>query len=117
MPQLPYWSNTGESGTWQDYKKPAVKIAVQAGTSEELVARLPAPLAQHLANNIQSEAQLAMVADRADAIIATVITGIVAKSKTPQPGAFVTPTPLLSLPSYFGVRNELDRPFEILLFW
>jgi polar amino acid transport system substrate-binding protein len=117
LPQLPYWSKTGEGGTWQDYKKPAVKVAVQAGTNEDLVARLPAPLAQHLAHNMQSEAQLAVGADRADAIIATDINGIFAKSKNPQLGAFVTPTPLLSFPSYFGVRNKPDRRFETFQFW
>jgi polar amino acid transport system substrate-binding protein len=105
------------ASTWADYNKPTVKLAVQAGTSEELVARFQAPLARRLAHNMQSEAMLAVVADRADALVTTVINGIVAKSRNPGLGAFVIPTPLLSFPSYFGVRNEPDRRFETFLYW
>ncbi len=105
------------AGTWADYDKPSVRIAVQAGTSEELVARTQAPSAQRLAHRLQSEAILAVAADHADAIITTVINGIVGKSRNPDLGAFVIPTPLLSFPSYFGVRNEPDRQFETYLHW
>jgi polar amino acid transport system substrate-binding protein len=105
------------AGTWAEYNKPNVRLAVQAGTSEELIARSQAPLAQRLAHKLQSEAILAVAADHADAIVTTVINGIVGKSRNPDLGAFVIPTPLLSFPSYFGIRNEPDRQFETFVYW
>ena len=103
--------------TWEDYNKPGVKLAVQAGTSDALVRRFVAPRATAVELTESSETMLAVVAGRADAVVITVINGIVAKQRNPDLGSFVIPTPLFSFPAYVGVALEPDKRFHDFIHW
>jgi len=103
--------------TWADYDKPEVKIAVIAGTSTALVRRFVAPNATAVELPKAAEVPLAVVAGRADAMITTVINGVVAKSVNPDIGSFVIPQPLFSFPAYVGVPNETDRRYRDFMHW
>jgi len=103
--------------TWADYDKPSVKIAVIGGTSNALVRRFAAPRATAVELPKAAEVPLAVIAGRADALITTVINGIVAKQKNPDMGDFVIPTPLFSFPAYVGVANEPDKRFRDFVHW
>jgi polar amino acid transport system substrate-binding protein len=102
---------------WEDYNKPGVRLAVNTGTSTALVRRFVAPLATALELTNQQEVPLAVVAGRADAMIVTVLNGIVAKDRNPDLGSFVIPQPLFSFPAYVGVPNETDRRFTDFMHW
>ena len=102
---------------WVDYNKPGVKIAVQAGTSNALVLKFVAPLATALEIPNNTEVALNVVSGRADAMITTVLNGIVAKDRNPELGSFVIPQPLFSFPAYVGVPNETDRRYRDFMHW
>jgi polar amino acid transport system substrate-binding protein len=103
--------------TWADYDKPSVKIAVIGGTSTAMVRRFVAPRATAVELPKAAEVPLSVIAGRADAMITTVINGVVAKQKNPDMGDFVIPTPLFSFPAYVGVANEPDKRFRDFVHW
>ena len=103
--------------SWADYDKEGVRIAVVQGTSTALVRRFVAPNATAVELPKSSEVPLAVISGRADAMITTVINGIVGKQRNPQMGDFVIPTPLFSFPAYVGVANEPDQRFSEFTHW
>ena len=110
-------SKNFKAQTWDEYNKPTVKIAVQAGTATALVRRFVAPRATAVEMPQEAEAILAVVSGRADAVLVTVINGVVAKQKNPEMGDFVIPLPLFSFPAYVGVANEDDKRFRDFMHW
>ena len=103
--------------TWADYNKPGVRIAVQAGTSDALVRRFVAPKATAVELPDASQRMMAVIAGRADALLTTVISAVVAKQMNPDMGDFVIPMPLFSFPAYVGVANEDDKRFRDFMHW
>ena len=103
--------------TWNDLDKPDVRLAVDAGSVHEAIARRYAPHAKITAFKTRDEAILAIVSGRADANVATSLIGILSNKKNPQLGKIITPTPTLSLSSYFGVRQGDTRLANFLSVW
>jgi polar amino acid transport system substrate-binding protein len=101
--------------TWADYNKPGVKVAVQTGSSDALILQLKAPKATRVQLETLSEIVLAVSSGRADAFTTTVLASLVAKTKNPGLGEFVTPTPRVALPGYAGLRMEPDLRFQEFL--
>jgi polar amino acid transport system substrate-binding protein len=101
--------------TWADYDNPNVKVAVQTGSSDAVVLQLKAPKATRIQLEGLSEIVLAVSSGRADAFTTTVLASLVAKTKNPGLGDFVTPTPRVALPGYGGIRMEEDLRFQEFL--
>ena len=111
-------SNKFQGKTWDDYNKPEVKMAVQMGTSNEEAAARFAPKANRLSFQELNESVMSVQSGRADAVIVTTFDGLVAKTRNPELGDFVTPTPTHGLPSYIGLRRESDKTFkEFIGYW
>lgn len=92
--------------TWAELNDPAVTIAVDIGSSHELIARQMAPDAKIVALPTPSESVLAVQSGRANCFVMTVILALAAKSKNPALGRFAIPTPVLSAPGCAALRNE-----------
>jgi polar amino acid transport system substrate-binding protein len=92
--------------SWAELNNPAVTIAVDIGSSHELIARQMAPDAKIVALPTPSESVLAVQSGRANCFVMTVILALAAKSKNPALGHFAIPTPVLSAPGCAALRNE-----------
>ena len=92
--------------TWAELDNPAVTIAVDIGSSHELIARQMAPNAKIVALGTPSDSVLAVQSGRANCLVMTVILALAAKSKNPSLGNFTIPTPVLSAPGCAALRNE-----------
>jgi polar amino acid transport system substrate-binding protein len=104
--------------TWAELDNPDVRLAVDVGSVHEAIARRYAPKAQIISFKNRDEAVLAVVSGRADANVSTTLNGILSHSKNPdQLGEMITPTPVLTLSSFFGVRVGDTRWAEFLSIW
>jgi polar amino acid transport system substrate-binding protein len=74
-----------------------------------------APKATRVQLETLSQIVLAVSSDRADAFTTTVLASLVAKTKNPGLGDFVTPTPRVALPGYAGLRMEADVRWQEFL--
>jgi polar amino acid transport system substrate-binding protein len=92
--------------TWAELDNPAVRIAVDIGSTHELIARQMAPNAKIIALPTPSESVLAVQSGRADCFVMTVILALSAKAKNPALGDFSIPTPVLSAPGCAALRTE-----------
>ncbi len=101
-----------EARSWRELNSPGVRIAVDLGSSHELIARRYAPKANIIGFKTRDEVILAVQSGRADCLIATIFLGLTSLKKNPELGRFVVPTPVLSLPVSAGVRRESDTTFR-----
>ena len=101
--------------TWTDYNNPSVKVAVQTGSADAVVLQLRAPKATQIQLETLAQIVLAVSSGRADAFTTTVLASMVAKTKNPGLGDFVTPTPRVALPGYAGLRMEEDVRWQEFL--
>jgi len=101
-----------EAKTWKALNDPKVKIAVDIGSTHELIARRYAPKASIIGFKTRDEVILAVQSKRADCLIATIFLGLTSLKKNPELGKFMLPTPVLSLPVSAGVRHEEDKTFR-----
>lgn len=101
--------------TWADYNKPGVRVAVMAGSSDEVLLKKMAPNATRIELKDLSQIALAVSSGRADAFTTTVLSSMVAKSKNPGLGDFVNPTPRVALPGYIALRLEEDTRWQRFL--
>jgi len=101
--------------TWADYNKPEVKVAVMTGSADEVILRKMAPKATRVEMKELSQIILAVSSGRADAFTTTVLSSMIAKSKNPDLGEFVNPSPRVALPGYIGLRMEEDNRWQKFL--
>lgn len=94
---------------WADLDKPEVKIAVDAGSSHEMIARRYCPKAAILSFKTRDEAILAVATGRADCNVSLTVLAISTLKKNPNLGGLAVPKPLLTLPTNMGLRIE-DSP-------
>jgi polar amino acid transport system substrate-binding protein len=98
-----------EARTWADLNDQDVRIAVDIGSTHELIARRMAGNANISGFKTQDEAIMAVQAGRADCFVMTVILALAAKQKNSALGQMIIPTPVLSAPGAAALRNEPDR--------
>lgn len=98
--------------TWRELNDPKVRIAVDLGSSHELVARRFAPNATITALKNRDEAILAVQSGRADCFVATVFLGLTALKKNPQLGMFVIPQPPVQSAVSAAFQYDNDRRFR-----
>jgi polar amino acid transport system substrate-binding protein len=97
--------------SWAAYDKPEVAIAVVLGSTDEQAARKMLPHADIRAFKSTAEAILAVQTGNAKAMINTVLSGMMAHSRTASLGEPVVLQPLLSQPSMGGTRRDADGKF------
>ncbi len=100
---------------WEEINKPEIKIAVDIGSTHEMIARRYCPKATILGFKNRDEAVLAVATGRADCTCVLAVLAISTLKKNPNLGEFVIPRPLLSLPTNMGIRAETDRRYKDFL--
>ena len=101
--------------TWEEINKPEVKIAVDLGSTHELIARRYCPKANILGFKNRDEAILAVATGRADCNISLAVLSVTTLKKNPNLGDLAIPKPLLTLPTNIGIRAETDRRYKDFL--
>jgi polar amino acid transport system substrate-binding protein len=101
--------------TWEEINKPDVKIAVDLGSTHDLIARRYCPKANILGFKTRDEAILAVATGRADCNISLAVLSVSTLKKNPNLGELVVPKPLLTLPTNIGIRAETDRRYKDFL--
>jgi len=101
--------------TWAELNDSKVKIAVDLGSSHELIARRFAPRANITALKTRDEAILATQSGRADCFVATIFLGLVALKKNPQLGKFIMPRPYVQAQVCAAVQYDTDGRFRDFL--
>lgn len=100
------------AGTWADLNKPEVTIAVDVGSSHELVARRFASKANIIAFKTRDEASLAVATGKADCFVCTILIGLLSKKKNPQLGEFSMPRPYVETLSSPVVQYDNNGRFR-----
>jgi len=100
---------------WADINKPEVKIAVDIGSTHELIARRYCPKATILGFKNRDEAILAVATGRADCNVSLAVLAVSTLKKNPNLGELAIPRPLLTLPTNMGIRAETDRRYKDFL--
>ncbi|MDO8986584.1 transporter substrate-binding domain-containing protein [Cypionkella sp.] len=101
-----------EGKTWAELNDPAVTIAVDLGSSQDQITKAYLPKANILRFKTRDEAVLAVATGKADAIINTVLNGMVMTKKNEAVGKVYVPTPILSSPSVIGINYNADEVFK-----
>ena len=95
--------------TWEDFNKPEVRVAVQTGSSNELILNQVAPKATKIGLAAGVDPSLAVSSGRADAFLSSTLSGTIARAKNPGVGELVLPTPLVYQEGYVALRYETDQ--------
>jgi polar amino acid transport system substrate-binding protein len=105
-----------EARTWADINKPEVKIAVDAGSANEAVARRFAPNATIKSLRSRDEVMLEMSSGRVDCVVNALVLGLTAIAKNPNLGTYkILQSPSVAIPSSIGVRREPDKTWRDFL--
>ena len=108
-----------EAKTWADINKPEVKIAVDAGSANEAVARRFAPNATIKSLRSRDEVMLEMSSGRVDCVVNALVLGLTAIAKNPNLGTYkILQSPSVAIASSMGVRREADKTWrDFLAIW
>lgn len=108
-----------DAKTWADISKPDVRIAVDAGSANETVARRFAPQASIKSLKSRDEVMLEMASGRVDAVVNALVLGLTAIAKNPNLGTYkILQTPSVGLTSSMAVRREPDKRWrDFLSIW
>ncbi len=98
--------------TWAELNNPAYTIAVDLGSAQDQITKAYLPKANILRFKTRDEAVLAVATGKADAIINTVLNGMVMTKKNEAVGKVYVPTPILSSPSVIGINYAADETFK-----
>lgn len=98
--------------SWADLNKPDVNIAVDIGSTHELIARRYAGNANITGFKTRDEAILAVASGRADCFVCTIFLGLTSKKKNPQLGTFIMPTPYVKSDVNAAMQYDEDRRFR-----
>jgi polar amino acid transport system substrate-binding protein len=105
-----------EAKTWADINKPDVKIAVDAGSANEAVARRFAPNANIKSLRSRDEVMLEMSSGRVDCVVNALVLGLTAIAKNPNLGSYkILQAPPVAIPSSIAVRREPDKTWRDFL--
>lgn len=98
--------------SWADLNHPDVTIAVDIGSAQDNIARAYLPRANMLRFQTRDEAVIAVATGRADALINTVLNGMVMRARNAAIGNVYVPEPRLSSPSVIGINYSADEVFK-----
>ena len=100
------------TATWASLNDPAVTIAVDLGSSQDLITQQYLPKANVLRFKTRDEAILAVASGKADPIINTVLNSVVMVKRNAALGQVYVPEPVLSSPSVIGINYNSDEQFK-----
>ena len=105
--------------TWGDINKPDLRIAFDLGSLHETCARRFAPKAQLTGFKTIDDCILALQSGRVDVQVLAATVGLGTVGKNPSLGPYyLLNTPIVSLPSCYGVQREPDTRFvEVVNAW
>lgn len=95
--------------TWEDFNKPDMKIAVDAGSSHDAAVTRLLPNANISRLKTASDATAALQSKRADAQCLVLIIAMTVLAKNPSLGKLIIPTPTEFTTSHAGFRREDDK--------
>lgn len=98
--------------TWDDFNAAGVRIAVDAGSSQDQVATRLCPKAQILRFKTTDEAAAAVMTGRAEAQCIVMMLSLTMLKKNPSLGELVVPTPTFATTSNAGFRRETDKTWR-----
>ena len=105
-----------EAKTWADINKPEVRIAVDAGSANEAVARRFAPNATIKSLKSRDEVMLEMASSRVDCVVNALVLGLTAIAKNPSLGSYkILQSPSVTVASGMAVRRESDKRWRDFL--
>lgn len=98
--------------TWAQLNDPSVTIAVDLGSAQDQITKQMLPKAKILRFKTRDEAVIALTSGKADAVINTVLNGMVMTKKNAALGKVYVPQPLLSSPSVIGLNYKTDDTWK-----
>ncbi|MBY0611425.1 MAG: transporter substrate-binding domain-containing protein [Beijerinckiaceae bacterium] len=98
--------------TWAELNDPAVKIAVDVGSSHDQVVSRLCPKATITRFKTTDEASLAVQSGRADAQCIILMLSLTVLKKNPSLGKLLVPTPVFSTTSNAGFHREADKTWR-----
>src|SRR6202007_2410529 len=105
-----------EAKTWADINKPEVKIAVDAGSANEAVARRFASNATIKSLRSRDEVMLEMSSGRVECVVNALVLGLTAIAKNPNLGTYkILQSPSVAIRSSMAVRREGDKRWRDFL--
>jgi polar amino acid transport system substrate-binding protein len=105
-----------EAKTWADINRPDIRIAVDAGSANEVVARRFAPIASIKSLKSRDEVMLEMSSGRVDCVVNALVLGLTAIAKNPNLGSYkILQTPSVAIASSMAVRRESDKRWRDFL--
>lgn len=97
---------------WPELNSPDHTLAVDVGSAQDLITQQYLPKANVLRFKTRDEAIMAVATGKAEALVNTVLNGMVMTKKNPQLGKVYIPSPRLSSPSVIGVNYQSDEQFD-----
>lgn len=98
--------------TWDEFNAADVKIAVDAGSSQDQVATRLCPRAQISRFKAVEEAAAALLTGRVDAQCIVMMLSLTMLKKNPALGELIVPTPIFATTSNAGFRREADKTWR-----
>lgn len=98
--------------SWSELNDPKYTVAVDLGSAQDLITQQYLPKANILRFKTRDEAVLALTTGKADAVINTVLNGMVMTKKNAQLGKVFIPEPVLSSPSVIGMQLGADGTWK-----
>ena len=98
--------------TWDEFNNASIRIAVDAGSSQDQVATRLCPKAQISRFKTVDEAAAAVMTGRADAQCIVLMLSMTMLKKNANLGELVVPTPTFATTSNAGFRREPDKTWR-----
>ncbi|MEP3350997.1 MAG: transporter substrate-binding domain-containing protein [Marinomonas sp.] len=98
--------------TWEDYNKPEIRIAVDAGSAHDATVTRLLPNATILRFDNVSEASIALQSGKADAQCFVMMLSLPIVKKNPQLGTVIAPSPVAYTTSHAGFQKRGDTSLE-----
>lgn len=97
---------------WKALNDPKFTYSVDIGSSQDLIATQYLPKAKVLRFKTRDEAIIAVATGKADAIVSTVLNGMVMSKRNNRLGSVLVPKPVLSSPSVIGLNYNSDEVWK-----
>jgi len=98
--------------SWAELNDPDLTFAVDIGSAQDNITRQYLPDANVLRFQTRDEAIISVATGRADALVNSVLNGMVMTERNEALGEVYVPTPMLSSPSVIGMHHGSDPVFR-----
>jgi polar amino acid transport system substrate-binding protein len=98
--------------SWSELNNPKYTFAVDLGSSQDNTTRQFLPDAKVLRFKSRDEAVIAVATGKADALVNTVLNGMVMSKKNEAIGKVYVPKPVLASPSVIGISYDTDEVWK-----